>query len=310
MLARACGFGDDLFAYQAAVENGERAREELVTSNLGLVYFCVNDICKSRPRLKSLSREDLVQEGCIGLARAIDRWNPEIGGRFSTYAVYWVRAAILRCIAERDDFVRVPEHMSAAIRRVSRAAQSMGIELSTTNPAWKEAQAAKALAMEVGLTERQLKETIIANERRQNGVISYDAWTQNGRDFESDGLVSVSESKSQSQSADDTAHLTKTLARFLRPKEMEALSWRYGLIHQKENKPKARDIVAEVEAGPFPTPQAPMPVRGKQGEAMSFIEVGKKMQVSAEYGRRLVHQALDKLRRAAAEGSLEPALMR
>jgi DNA-directed RNA polymerase sigma subunit (sigma70/sigma32) len=49
--------------------------------------------------------------------------------------------------------------------------------------------------------------------------------------------------------------------------------------------------------------------KGKWGEAMSFVEVGKRMEISAEYGRRLTHAALEKLRRAADEGTLEPALL-
>ena len=108
--AKEAGYGEDLDAYEDALLAGENARERLITTNMGLVHYCVNEIIGTqgakRKRLNSLSREDLIQEGSIGLARAIDRWNPAIGGKFSTYAVYWVRAAILRCIAEKDDMLR------------------------------------------------------------------------------------------------------------------------------------------------------------------------------------------------------------
>jgi RNA polymerase sigma factor (sigma-70 family) len=323
VLARACGFGDDIYAYQDAITLGQAARDQLVTNNIGLVHYCVNDILKTRQRsLASLSREDLVQEGCFGLARAVDKWNLDIGGRFSTYAMYWVRAAIFRCIAEKDDVVRVPEHVSAAVRKVSRAAKRLGIEIngesilwsvSTPSP-WKEAQAAKALAEEAGLTERQLVEAIKVRRRRDIGILSIDSWMQTGRDLYTDVAMHANR-ESDRECTDEREQLASTLSRFLRPKEMEALSWRYGLINEVQNKPaEPIDYLAEAEEALFGKPQqqaqAPeLPVKGKQGEAMSFVEVGKKMQVSAEYTRRLVHTALDKLRRAADEGYLEPALI-
>ena len=125
-------------------------------------------------------------------------------------------------------------------------------------------------------------------------------------------------------------HMKQTLSRFLRPKEMEALSWRYGLNdnHDIESKnastsnPLAkRDYLAAAEIELFgsttTTTALTKPkstknqsiVKGKWGEAMSFNDVGKQMQVSAEYGRRLCHAALQKLRRAVDDGKLEPALL-
>jgi RNA polymerase sigma factor (sigma-70 family) len=269
--------------------------------------------------LQNLSREDLVQEGAIGLARAVDRWNPEIGGKFSTYAVYWIRAAIFRCIAERDDLMRVPEHVSTAIRKVSKAAKRLGLEFAgdsiisavyNNDASWKEAQAAKDLAEEAGLTPKQLTATMKVRARRISGIMSYEVWMQQGKDFEVD-LTPVSENDS-SLATMETEHLKKTLSRFLRPKEMEALSWRYGLTSEVTPKPsQARDYVSEAETVLFGSKSAKqeLPVKGKWGEAMSFVEVGKKMEVSSEYGRRLCHAALNKLRQAAEEGALEPALL-
>jgi RNA polymerase sigma factor (sigma-70 family) len=330
---KAAGFGDDLDAYERAFDLGHKARETLVTRNIGLVHFCINEVIGKRQSgnsssnqrsggLQSLSREDLVQEGAIGLARAVDRWNPEIGGKFSTYAVYWIRAAIFRCIAERDDLMRVPEHVSTAIRKVSKAAKRLGLEFAgdsiisavyNNDASWKEAQAAKDLAEEAGLTPKQLAATLKVRARRISGIMSYEVWMQQGKDFEVD-LMPVSESSESdsSMATMETEHLKKTLGRFLRPKEMEALSWRYGLTSEDSPKPApVRDYVSEAEMvlfGNTPAKQE-LPVKGKWGEAMSFVEVGKRMEVSSEYGRRLCHAALNKLRQAAEEGAIEPALL-
>jgi RNA polymerase sigma factor (sigma-70 family) len=308
---------EDRESLQAAVYQGQVARETLVTRNMGLVYFCINEIMgKSRSHLQSLSREDLLQEGAIGLARAVDRWDPAIGqnGRFSTYAMYWVRAAVLRCIAERDSIIRTPVHVTEAISKMTKAAKNLGLELNgesilsmySSDDTWKEAKAAKALALEAGLTDRQLKEAMKVRRRRSSGMMSFESWMQKGKDFKADTpLVSEEETIATM----DSEYLKNTLSRFLRPREIEALSWRYGINSSK------RDYVAEAEEELFgssskkATKKETLVTKGKWGEAMSFVEVGKRMEISAEYGRRLTHAALEKLRRAADEGTLEPALL-
>lgn len=301
--SKAAGYGEDLEAYEDAIDDGHKARERLVTRNIGLVHFCVNDVMgKKRAGLKSLSREDLVQEGFIGLSRAVDKFNPSLGTRFSTYAVYWIRAAIFRGIAERDDLVRVPEHMSSAVRKVTAAANRLGLELdgdrilstfATSGDSWKEARAAKALAEEAGVTEKQLQQALRVKQQRKQ--VSFEAWMQKGKSFQTDLSTGDDEGSSPTKSL-DTEHLKTTLSKFLRPREMEALSWRYGL--------KYRDYLGEAEEELFGST-----TKGKRGEAMSFTEVGKHMSISAEYGRRLCHKALDKLKQAAADGQLEPAFL-
>jgi len=322
--AEAAGYGSDLGAYEEALENGQIARESLVTSNIGLVHFCVKDIVGKR-KLNSLSKEDLIQEGSIGLARAIDKYNPNMGSKFSTYAVYWIRAAVLRCIAERDDLLRVPEHVSQSISKLTKAAQALGVDLddqeilatfaSNTN-AWEEAEAAKALAVKAGLTDKQLAQAMrVKARRRYGGYTSFESWMQTKDMVDDVATISAVEESESS----DMGDLKSTLSPFLRPKEMEALSWRYGL-KQPENPKPFRDYLAEAEDEIF-GPEGILssssvvrqkktpPQQGRWGEAMSFTEVGKHMSISAEYGRRLCQAALKKLRAAAEEGKLEPALL-
>eukprot|EP00980_Cylindrotheca_fusiformis_P012232 scaffold2983_cov123-Cylindrotheca_fusiformis.AAC.2 len=312
--ALAAGYGEELDAYENAILDGQRARELLVTKNMGLVHYCIKQIMGTRPHLNSLSREDLIQEGAIGLARAVDKWNPSIGGKFSTYAVYWIRAAVLRCIAERDDMLRVPVHVSQAVKSIDKAARRMGVDLTTDN--WREAKAAKQLAEEAGLSTKNFEVAMKVRSRRTaGGYVAFDTWMQKGRSLSSD--VPTIERPEDGLSSIETEHLRTTLSKYLRPREMEALSWRYGLVEEtadEEETPqaKANRYLAEVEEELFPTtsgPELEMTTKGRWGEAMSFNEVGKKMKVSAEYGRRLCHAALEKLRTAAEEGRLEPALL-
>lgn len=322
--AKAAGYGEELDAYDDAHYDGQKAREELVTRNMGLVQYCVTQVLKNKKnqRLNSLSRDDLVQEGAIGLARAIDKYNPSIGGKFSTYAVYWIRAAVLRCIAERDDLLRVPNHVTQAISEIHKAAGRLGMELESAS--WKEAKEAKRLAEEAGLSERNFQEAMKVRTRRYTGgYVAFESWMQRGEDLATDvPSMDLSGSAEADTSALEKEHLRETLSKFLRPKEMEALSWRYGLLMDQAAtaeastpQERANQYLAQAEeelfgsvATPAPVASAP-PAQGRFGEAMSFNEVGKQMKVSAEYGRRLCHAALAKLQDAAEDGRLEPALL-
>jgi len=311
--SQAAGYGEDLDAYENAIIDGQRARELLVTRNMGLVHYCIKQIVGQRKHLNSLSREDLVQEGSIGLARAVDRWNPAIGGRFSTYAVYWIRAAVFRCIAERDDMLRVPVHVTQSVKNIEKAALRIGIDL--TNDSWREANAAKQLAEEAGLSAKNFEEAMNVRMRRLGGgYTSFECWMQKGKDMASD-VSTLDAAKEEGMSKTEVDQLKSTLSQYLRPKEMEALSWRYGLVKETSDespKQKANRYLAEMEEelfGQTPVSQTKMVTKGKWGEAMSFNEVGKQMQVSAEYGRRLCHAALKKLQQAAEDGKLEPALL-
>ncbi|KAL7564804.1 hypothetical protein ACA910_021064 [Epithemia clementina (nom. ined.)] len=321
IICRAAGYDENLEAYETALEVGRKARESLITRNMGLVYFVVKDIVGTPKRMKrtlqSLSIDDLIQEGAIGLSRAVDRWNPEIGGRFSTYAVYWIRAAVLRCIAERDDLVRVPVHVTSAINKVATVTRQLGLAAdmlvsggmgyeddwhllgtSKDGSSWEEAKDARALAEAAGLSEKQFARALEVQRRRQRGGISsFETWMQQGKDLSSDHAALY---VSSSSSSIDLEHLRNELAKFLRPKEVEALSWRYGLTSHS---------VAAVDGRIDDASKTVVATRGKWGEAMTFQEVGKRMHISAEYGRRLCQKALSKLRLAHEQGRLEPSFL-
>lgn len=98
-------------------EAGE-IKQLLITSNLRLVVFLAN-----RYQGRGLSIQDLVQEGNIGLIRAVEKFDYRLGYRFSTYATWWIRQAMLRAIQQHGKLIRIPTHMVEKYQQYSRDAQ-------------------------------------------------------------------------------------------------------------------------------------------------------------------------------------------
>ncbi len=127
------------------VEHGDpKAKEELVDRNIRLVASVAR-----RYLGRGLPLEDLMQEGIIGLLRAVDKYNYRKGYRFSTYATHWIRQAITRALANQGRSIRLPAHVVDAIGRVIRTREELFQRLGRPPTRMEVAEAA-------GITEKKL----------------------------------------------------------------------------------------------------------------------------------------------------------
>ena len=101
-------------------EGDEDAREQLINSNLRLVVYLAKNY-----KSNFLDLEDLVMEGNLGLFTAVDKFNPDLGNRFSTCATPWIKQAIMKAITEKGKNVRLPANVYQALNNMKKATDAL-----------------------------------------------------------------------------------------------------------------------------------------------------------------------------------------
>jgi len=153
--------GDGSKEQKRIIRAGRKAYNRMYVCNIRLV---INLAAKFQRRTKSLEFEDLIQEGCVGLSRAVEKFDPERGYKFSTYAYWWIRQSISRAIATSDRTIRLPVDAGDVLRKMSTF-------ISEQHEATGRVPSIKDCAEYCMITELRLKLIM----RHAGGVYSLDA---------------------------------------------------------------------------------------------------------------------------------------
>jgi RNA polymerase primary sigma factor len=198
----------------------QRTRAQLIESNLRLVVSVAKKHAK-----RGLPLLDLIQEGNLGLMRATEKFDFRRGYKFSTYATWWIRQAIVRSIADKSQTIRVPVHTREAIRQTHRVAQELVQELGR-EPAVAEIAARMGLSVE----RVQSTLTVVREPVSLDAPVRPDDDQRLGDLVEDHTSTSAAEETSQAHLADEVRRALGALA----PREADILKKRFG-IDQNRN---------------------------------------------------------------------------
>jgi len=218
-------FQEKIKKIRAQVREKDRAVDDMLKGNLRLVV----SVAKKYLQVSQTPILDLVQEGNIGLMKAIEKYNWRRGFRFSTYATWWIKQCVLKALNEQHRIIRIPSHMNDLVKKVNRAREeymgSNGFEPSISE-----------ISALIGAEESQVEKVYTVAQ----GTISLET-PIGGSNGDEDGTISQLIVDTDSANAfdivaeADISDVFSEVLKELTPKEERVIRMRFGIGVQEEN---------------------------------------------------------------------------
>ncbi|CAM6037639.1 unnamed protein product [Sphagnum compactum] len=215
MVEWACAAGMEQNPFETRIRNGRFCKDKMVNSNLRLVVSIAKNY-----QGRGMTLQDLIQEGSMGLIRGAEKFDPNKGFKFSTYAHWWIRQAVTRAIADQSRTIRLPIHLYEVISRINKAKKMLAQEHGR-QPHDEE------VAELVGMTVDKLK-TVVKSARAPTSMerpIGKEKDSTVGDLVPDRGIESAEDAISKQLLKQDLAAVLHTL----NPRERDVLRLRYGL---------------------------------------------------------------------------------
>lgn len=249
------------------LEEKQKAQNKLIVKHQGLVYRIVNRfyfLLYLFPTDPALERDDLIQEGTLGLMRAIETYDYTKGFRFSTYAFNWISSFILRCYQDKVLPIRIPVHIHEKLRKIEKITDSLRIELGR-EPSREE------VAEMVGITLEEFENTI-ERARVLQHTLSLDVPVEESKDGKELSLANLVKDEESFEEAIVRADISTKLR-----KKIRKILWLVGL------EPRQRCFLERFF--------------GLDGMERGTLEtIGKHEGITRERVRQIIEKGLTKLR--------------
>merc|ERR1712032_1245124 len=221
----------NVIALKEAIHDGMEAKNQLVASNLRMVQRVVNIYIRNGLG-SQYNANDLMQDGTIALIRAAEKYEPQRGFRFSTYAMYWIRSAVKRSQTSQSRIMKIPSRVHEIHKRVTKNEARLRKEFGRCPTKDEIAKACDITILQFDRCQKAMQQVTFSLDAELKNSLKHNSSSRRDTMYDIIGKVDETEYE-RTQQILMKDHLISTLRKYLSAHEVDLLLLRYGLIDNR-----------------------------------------------------------------------------